>query len=133
METKRRILEAAVAVFARKGMNGATVDEIAAEGGVNKHVVLPDEYQTADGSTIASGKSVKLTVIYKDNAYYMYLDGVCYLTVTGDEAAAVKTAIGTEGDIAIKLVSEHHAAFSNVILSTDVVEIESYLSAHSGS
>ena len=103
------------------------------EGGVNKHVVLPDEYQTADGSTIASGKSVKLTVIYKDNAYYMYLDGVCYLTVTGDEAAAVKTAIGTEGDIAIKLVSEHHAAFSNVILSTDVVEIESYLSAHSGS
>lgn len=36
METKRRILEAAVAVFAGKGMNGATVDEIASESGVNK-------------------------------------------------------------------------------------------------
>ena len=36
IETKKKILEAAVAVFAQKGLTGATVDDIAEAGGVNK-------------------------------------------------------------------------------------------------
>ena len=35
IETKKKILEAAVAVFAQKGLTGATVDDIAEAGGVN--------------------------------------------------------------------------------------------------
>ncbi len=36
METRSRILEAATRIFARKGLNGATVDEIADGAAVNK-------------------------------------------------------------------------------------------------
>ena len=36
IETRNRILTAAVSVFAAKGLNGATVDDIAAAAGVNK-------------------------------------------------------------------------------------------------
>ena len=36
IETRRKILEAAITVFSKKGLSGATVDDIAAEGGVNK-------------------------------------------------------------------------------------------------
>lgn len=36
IETRKKILAAAVSIFARKGLNGATVDDIAAAAGVNK-------------------------------------------------------------------------------------------------
>ena len=36
IETRRKILEAAVTVFSEKGLNGTTVDDIAAAAGVNK-------------------------------------------------------------------------------------------------
>ena len=36
IETQKKILEAAITVFAQKGLNGATVDDIAAAAGVNK-------------------------------------------------------------------------------------------------
>ena len=36
IETRKKILAAAVSVFAAKGLNGATVDDIAAAAGVNK-------------------------------------------------------------------------------------------------
>ena len=36
IETRNKILAAAVSVFAAKGLNGATVDDIAAAAGVNK-------------------------------------------------------------------------------------------------
>ena len=37
--TRRRLMEAAEAVFAEKGLSGARVDEIAAESGVNKRMI----------------------------------------------------------------------------------------------
>ena len=44
IETRNNILKSAITVFAEKGLNGATIDDIAEAAGANKQrpEVLPD-------------------------------------------------------------------------------------------
>lgn len=104
MDTRKKIIKAAVTVFARKGQHGARMEEIAAMAEINK-AMLYYYYST------------------KENLYnetLIYLAGEIYLKIKGD----LEIIISEEEDPRIKLekfINVHYKAFSSNQDFTDII------------
>ncbi len=117
------------------------------ERGQNKYVFkvwhwIGNQVAYTQDLTLASDamqgeNTVKVAIAYKDGTYHIFLNGELLVslseTATIEGGTTVKDAIGASGNKEIGFFSEHQIKIVDWDFSTDSAEIESYLSAHSGS
>ena len=78
-------------------------------------------------------KSATLTFIYKNNNYYMFIDGTKVLEISEDQgfswgASTIKSIVGTSGKIKLGVTTSFGTAtFSGFTLTTDGAKITAYL------